>query len=136
LLKLEARHHGVQHAVLEEKFASLEAFGQFLPDGLFDHARAREADQRARFGNIEIAQHGVACGDAARGRVGQDADEGEARFVEAKSFSANHVKVVTEQNVVYLMGIVRPVEGDEAVHIARTTSGVERVVKLFEYFQG
>ena len=59
-----------------------------------------------------------------------------ARFVEAKSFSANHVKVVTEQNVVYLMGIVRPVEGDEAVHIARTTSGVERVVKLFEYFQG
>jgi osmotically-inducible protein OsmY len=59
-----------------------------------------------------------------------------ARFVEAQLFNANHVKVVTEQNVVYLMGIVRQSEADDAVRIARTTSGVQRVVKVFEYFQG
>ncbi len=56
------------------------------------------------------------------------------RFVEAsKTFSATHVKVVTERQIVYLMGIVRRDEGDAAAQIAATTSGVSRVVKLFEY---
>jgi osmotically-inducible protein OsmY len=31
------------------------------------------------------------------------------------------------------MGIVRHDEGDAAAQTARTTSGVERVVKVFEY---
>ncbi len=57
-----------------------------------------------------------------------------ARFVEANKFSATHVKVVTERGIVYLMGIVRHEEGDAAGQIASTTSGVVRVVKLFEYF--
>ena len=48
-------------------------------------------------------------------------------------FQINHVKVVTERGVVYLMGIVRRDEGDAAAQTARTTSGVERVVKVFEY---
>jgi osmotically-inducible protein OsmY len=56
-----------------------------------------------------------------------------ARFVEARNFQINHVKVVTERRVVYLMGIVRHDEGDAAAQTARTTSGVERVVKVFEY---
>ena len=56
------------------------------------------------------------------------------RFVEAsKTFSATHVKVVTERQVVYLMGLVKHAEGDAAGQIAATTSGVTRVVKLFEY---
>jgi len=56
-----------------------------------------------------------------------------ARFVEANRFQINHVKVVTERSVVYLMGIVRRDEGDAAADIARTTRGVQRVVKLFDY---
>ena len=56
-----------------------------------------------------------------------------SRFVEANKFSATHVKVVTERGIVYLMGIVRRDEGDAAAQIASTTSGVVRVVKLFEY---
>jgi osmotically-inducible protein OsmY len=55
------------------------------------------------------------------------------RFVEANKFQINYVKVVTENGVVYLMGIVRREEGDAAAEIARTTSGVQRVVKVFEY---
>ena len=31
------------------------------------------------------------------------------------------------------MGIVRREEGDAAAEIARTTNGVQRVVKVFEY---
>ena len=55
------------------------------------------------------------------------------RFVEENRFPANRVKVVTERQVVYLMGLVRREEGDAAAQIAATTSGVVRVVKLFEY---
>ncbi len=55
-----------------------------------------------------------------------------ARFVDANQFSANHVKVVTEAGVVYLLGIVTQREADEAVQIARTTAGVMKVVRVFE----
>ena len=56
-----------------------------------------------------------------------------SRFLEQSQFSPTHVKVVTERSVVYLMGLVRKEEGDSAARIASTTSGVQRVVKLFEY---
>jgi osmotically-inducible protein OsmY len=56
-----------------------------------------------------------------------------ARFVEAAKFQVNLVKVVTENGTVYLMGSVRREEGDAAAEIARTTDGVRRVVKVFEY---
>jgi osmotically-inducible protein OsmY len=55
------------------------------------------------------------------------------RYLEANRFQANHVKVVTEANVVYLMGIVKRSEADAATQLASTTSGVARVVRLFEY---
>lgn len=55
------------------------------------------------------------------------------RFVELGKFQTNHVKVVTENNVVYLLGMVKHKEADNAVEIARTTDGVQKVVKLFEY---
>ena len=48
-------------------------------------------------------------------------------------FSPLHIKVLTEANVVYLMGIVTPAEADAAVDIARRAQGVSRVVKVFEY---
>lgn len=56
-----------------------------------------------------------------------------ARMVEANKFNALHVKVVSESSVVYLMGIVSHKEAEDATEIARTTSGVAKVVRLFEY---
>jgi osmotically-inducible protein OsmY len=56
-----------------------------------------------------------------------------SRFVEANKFAATQVKVVTERGVVYLMGIVSHQEGDAAGQIAATTTGVVRVVKVFQY---
>jgi osmotically-inducible protein OsmY len=55
------------------------------------------------------------------------------RLVEANQVPANLVKVVTERNVVYLMGIVSRPEADAATNLASTTSGVARVVRVFEY---
>jgi osmotically-inducible protein OsmY len=54
------------------------------------------------------------------------------RFVD-KGFLASHVKVVTEARVVYLLGLVTKSEGDPAVAVARTTSDVAKVVRVFEY---
>ena len=55
------------------------------------------------------------------------------RFVEQNNFPANRVKVVTERQVVYLMGMVTHTEADDATRIASTTTDVVRVVKVFEY---
>jgi len=46
---------------------------------------------------------------------------------------ANQVKVVTENSVVYLMGLVTQKEGERATEVTRTVDGITRVVKLFEY---
>jgi len=58
-----------------------------------------------------------------------------ARFIDNGSFSTNHVKVVTESGVVYLLGLVTHKEADAAVEIARTTGGVQKVVRVFEYIE-
>lgn len=55
-----------------------------------------------------------------------------ARFIDANTFAANHVKVVTEAGVVFLMGLVTQKEANAAVEIARTTGGVQKVVRVFE----
>ncbi len=56
-----------------------------------------------------------------------------SKFVAEKDFAANSVKIVTEASVVYLMGIVTTREANLATEIARTTNGVAKVVKVFEY---
>lgn len=58
-----------------------------------------------------------------------------SRFVTAQKFNPLHVKVVTERGTVYLMGLVTRREADDATQIARTTSGVKRVVRVFEYVE-
>jgi osmotically-inducible protein OsmY len=55
------------------------------------------------------------------------------RFMNDKRFSADHVKVITEGGMVFLMGIVKHQEANAAAEVASTTGGVMRVVKLFEY---
>lgn len=56
-----------------------------------------------------------------------------ARFLDAGKFNPLHVKVVTERSVVYLLGVVTEQEAADAVEVARTTGGVRKVVKIFDY---
>jgi osmotically-inducible protein OsmY len=56
-----------------------------------------------------------------------------SRLVTENRFPANYVKVVTEKSTVFLMGLVTKQEAADAVDIASGTSGVEKVVKVFEY---
>jgi osmotically-inducible protein OsmY len=76
---------------------------------------------------------GAATGLGARSNDSLITSKVKARFVEFSQFQINHVKVVTERSIVYLMGVVRPEEANAATDIARTTSGVQRVVRVFEY---
>jgi len=55
------------------------------------------------------------------------------RFLDAGKFNTLHVKVVTENSIVYLMGLVKKQEAADATELARTTSGVQKVVRVFEY---
>lgn len=56
-----------------------------------------------------------------------------ARFVDDQSFRAHHVKVVTADSTVFLMGLVTRREADAATEVARTTQGVQKVVRVFEF---
>jgi len=58
-----------------------------------------------------------------------------ASMIKENRFPANYVKVVTEAGTVYLMGIVKHKEADDAVEIARSIEGVNKVVKVFEYIE-
>ncbi len=56
-----------------------------------------------------------------------------ARFLSAQKFQINHIKVVTENGAVYLLGRVQRQEAESAAEIASSTTGVLKVVKVFEY---
>lgn len=46
---------------------------------------------------------------------------------------SSSIKVVTENGTVYLMGVVTKGQAEIAVDIARQVSGVQKVVKIFQY---
>lgn len=56
-----------------------------------------------------------------------------ASMIKQNRFPSNYVKVVTENSIVYLMGVVTRAEAEDAADIARSIDGVEKVVKVFEY---
>ena len=55
------------------------------------------------------------------------------RFLNERKFQINYVKVVTENSVVYLLGLVTREEAENAAQIASTTAGARKIVKVFEY---
>ncbi len=46
---------------------------------------------------------------------------------------ASRIKVVTENEVVYLMGLLTRAEADASVKVTRDVQGVQKIVKVFEY---
>ncbi len=56
-----------------------------------------------------------------------------SKMLVQSNFDVSAVKVITEDSVVYLMGVVSPSQADMAINIARDTAGVTKVVKVFQY---
>lgn len=61
------------------------------------------------------------------------ADKIRARYITDGRLQASVISTIVERQEVFLMGLVTPAEGNEAARVASNTSGITRVVKLFEY---
>ncbi len=55
-----------------------------------------------------------------------------ATYVDAKDLQSGAIKVVTERGTVYLLGRVTEREAARAAELARSISGVQKVVRVFE----
>lgn len=55
------------------------------------------------------------------------------QMLATEDLKSSSIKVITENGVVYLMGIVTQQQADISVDIARQISGVQKVVKIFQY---
>lgn len=55
------------------------------------------------------------------------------QMLATEDLKSGNIKVVTENGVVYLMGLVKPEQAEIAVDVARRVSGVQKVVKVFQY---
>ena len=55
-----------------------------------------------------------------------------AMLLDARDLQSSAFKVVTERNVVYLMGRVTQREADRATEVVRATPGVQKVVRMLE----
>ncbi|HLB42865.1 MAG TPA: BON domain-containing protein [Gammaproteobacteria bacterium] len=58
-----------------------------------------------------------------------------AKLLTSADVDATRIKVVTENGVVYLMGILPPDEAKTALSMASSTGGVAKVVNLFSYIK-
>lgn len=56
-----------------------------------------------------------------------------AKMLGSKTVKSSRIKVVTENHVVFLMGLVTPQEEEAATDIARQISGVEKIIQIFEH---
>jgi len=92
----------------------------------------------AGVGNVRSVVNDLVIGPIDPGYWSNDAittSKVKARFVDANKFNALNIKVITENGVVYLMGLVTRKEADDATEVARTTGGVKKVVRVFEYIK-
>lgn len=55
------------------------------------------------------------------------------RLALANNIDSSHVKVVTENKIMYLMGLVTESEAEAITTAATEVDGLERIVKIFEY---
>lgn len=53
--------------------------------------------------------------------------------IDMPGFDITRVKVVTENKTVYLMGLLTKEESEAVIDVVKKVTGIERIVKIFEY---
>ena len=56
-----------------------------------------------------------------------------SKLLANSDIDSGRIKVVTEDNTVFMMGLLTSAEADQAVKVIRDTDGVQKIVKVFEY---
>ncbi|MCW8919826.1 MAG: BON domain-containing protein [Gammaproteobacteria bacterium] len=114
--------------------------GQLLLTGEIPDQRSSEllAERAARLPRVRLVKNELAVGpvtdSATRTRDTATTSRVKSRLLaELGAGLAHHIKVVTENGTVYLMGLLSRDEATQAVAVARRTAGVQRIVKVFEY---
>ncbi|MBZ8139353.1 transporter [Rubrivivax gelatinosus] len=99
-----------------------------------DRARVENAVRRVE--NVRhVTNELVVAGNSSLGSRSNDSiltSKVKATFVDAKDLQSPAIKVTTERAVVYLMGRVTEREATRASDLARSVSGVNKVVRVFE----
>jgi osmotically-inducible protein OsmY len=104
-----------------------------------EEVRQRAADKVSRLPKVRRVVNEISVGPfASLARESEDTlitsrVKFELTHIDLPGFDPTRVKVVTEAGVVYLMGLVSTEEAEASVEKARYVSGVQKVVKIFEY---
>jgi osmotically-inducible protein OsmY len=126
-------HHGKVHVNVTSYNRNLLLTGETLTaEQKSEIERFARSIQNVRTITNELVVSGLSS-LTSRSSDSMITSEVKLRFMRDKRFNADHVKVVTENGVVYLMGLVSRAEANAATEVASTTGGVQRVMRLFEY---
>ncbi|HLE93248.1 MAG TPA: BON domain-containing protein [Sulfuricaulis sp.] len=106
-----------------------EALTAEMRDQVVDHVRSVQGIRRV-VNEINVAEP---TAFATRVNDGWITTKVKSKLLNTENIQASHIKVVTENSVVYLMGLVKQEEGNIAAEATRTVGSIKRVVKLFEY---
>ncbi len=119
---------------------SLAVFNQIvLIVGQVDSAELREHAEKlvSQYEGVKLVYNELtvekAIGAAARAHDSWITAKTKTILMATPGLNSSTLKVVTENGVVYLMGLTIRSQGTIAAQKASTISGVKRVVKLFEY---
>ena len=108
-----------------------------LTGEVLDEAEKKAAgDAIAKLDNVQAVYNELTVGPGAslmrQASDGYISTKVKASLIEIGGVAANHVKVATEDGVVFLMGLVTRAEADRAAAVAARVSGVRKVVTLWE----
>jgi len=100
-------------------------------------AKAQAGEITARSQNVRaVVNELVVAPPSSLGQRTNDTSLGtkvRAQFVNTKEVPFNAIGIVTERGIIYLMGFVTEKEGEIAAYVASRVSGVQQVVKVFDY---
>lgn len=102
-----------------------------------EEAKVRAGEIAARSQNVRAVVNELAVAPPSTlGQRTNDTTIGtkvRAQFINTKEISSPAISIVTERGIVYLMGFVTEKEGETAAYVASRVSGVQQVVKVFDY---
>ena len=104
-----------------------EAIGRRIADIARKAAKVREVKNELRIGSKSTP--------SSRSRDTILTTRVKSRLVADSSVDGTAIKVISENGTVFLMGLVSLPEAASAVEVTRSTDGVQRIVKVFEYVQ-
>jgi osmotically-inducible protein OsmY len=102
-----------------------------------EQAKVRAGEIAARSQNVSAVINELAVAPPSTfGQRTNDTTVGtkvRAQFINTREISSPAISIVTERGIVYLMGFVTEKEGETAAYVASRVSGVQQVVKAFDY---